>query len=85
MAWQTNGRAALLESDEHGARRLTDSGGHNSSLAEKAQVYRAGDDLVVRVRLAEGPLELRIPKAAFEPRLNQGHRIPGCNPDATPC
>jgi hypothetical protein len=74
MVWQANGRAAALL-----------GGGGSPSLAEKAQVYEAGDALVVRVRLAEGPLELRIPKAAVDPRLHRHHRIPGCNPDATPC
>jgi hypothetical protein len=38
----------------------------------------------VHVRLAEGPLELRIPKAAVDARRRH-HHIPGCNPDATPC
>ncbi|HEX3268769.1 MAG TPA: hypothetical protein VHQ98_12365 [Gaiellaceae bacterium] len=84
MAWQANGRAAgFLESDGRSAERPSGSRG-SSPLAEKAQVYEAGDALVVHVRLAEGPLELRIPKAAVDPRRRH-HRIPGCNPDATPC
>ena len=85
MPWQANGSAAAsLEPHGQKARRPSDSGSR-SRLAEKAQVYEAGDALVVHVRLAEGPLELRIPKAAVDPRLHRFHRIPGCNPDATPC
>jgi hypothetical protein len=85
MAWQANGRTALLESNGHGAGRPTESGGHSSPLSETLQICEAGDALVVSVRLAEGLLELRIPKAAIHSELHQPHHIPGCNPDATPC
>jgi hypothetical protein len=84
MAWQANGRAAgILEPHGQRARRPSGTSGR-SRLAEKAEVYEAGDALVVHVRLAEGPLELRIPKAAIDQRRRR-HHIPGCNPDATPC
>jgi hypothetical protein len=84
MPWQANGRGAgFLEPHVHGARRPSGSSGR-SRLAGNAQVYEAGDALVVHVRLPEGPLELRIPKAAVD-RSRRRHHIPGCNPDATPC
>jgi hypothetical protein len=84
MATQANGQiAAVREPRTKPVRRLPDLGGSRASTAAQVHVYEAGDSVVVRMRLAEGPLELRIPKRALE-RLRQ-HRIAGCNPDATPC
>ena len=82
MAWQADGRVAA-PSNGRSARRPSRSV-RSPRFAEKAEVYEAGDALIVHVRLAEGPLELRIPKAAVDPRRRL-HHIPGCNPDATPC
>ena len=48
-----------------------------------AQVYESGDELVVLVRLNDGLLELRVPRAAV-PREKPRH-VSGINADATPC
>ena len=57
-----------------------------ASVAQSfTRVYESGDELVVLVRLQEGLLELRVPRRAVSaPRPSQC-RIPGFNPDATPC
>ena len=78
MATQTNGRAALLElalnDDELGV--------------PAADVFETDRDLVVRVRLAAGALELRVPRAAVAHDASHPahpvHHITGCNPDAAP-
>jgi hypothetical protein len=77
MATQTNGRAALLElalhDDQHGV--------------SAADVFETERDVVVRMRLAAGRLELRVPRAvvAHDPATTHPvHHITGCNPDAAP-
>jgi hypothetical protein len=51
-----------------------------------ADVYDSDDTLVVRVPLCEGPLELRVPRAAVrEPKRLPRDHIEGFNADATPC
>jgi hypothetical protein len=55
-------------------------------FAPVAEVRETSTDLVIRVRLQQGALELTVPKRALcEPRLINTHDIPGSNPDATPC
>jgi hypothetical protein len=52
----------------------------------RSSVDDADDALVVRVRLCEGPLELRVPRAAVKAgRHDHRHHIAGFNADATPC
>ena len=51
-----------------------------------AEVHETPTDLVIRVRLQHGALELCVPKSALcEMRRINTHHIAGSNPDATPC
>lgn len=55
-------------------------------LPPVAEVRETATDLVVRVRLQQGALELSVPKRALcAPRSQDPHHVPGSNPDATPC
>jgi hypothetical protein len=55
-------------------------------FAPVAEVRETPTDLVIRVRLQQGALELSVPKRTLcEPRLIPTQAIPGSNPDATPC
>jgi hypothetical protein len=55
-------------------------------LSPVAEVHETPTDVVVRVRLQQGALELSVPKRALsDPRPVKQHRVPGANPDATPC
>jgi len=57
-----------------------------SMLAPVAEVHETPTDLVIRVRLQHGALELCVPKSALcEMRRINTHHIAGSNPDATPC
>jgi hypothetical protein len=92
MVWHENGRRAdaLLDSAGPGTCRPADTTDATSARSTTAEVYEAGSVLVVRVRLREGPLELRIPKATVAPlrqrqRVPRRHHIPGFNAEATPC
>jgi hypothetical protein len=49
-----------------------------------SQVYESGDEVVVLVRLHDGVLELRVPRASVATEKTPEH-IPGLNADATPC
>lgn len=86
MVSHSNGRAAsLLDSAGPGTCRPADSA-KAAKVSPPVEVDDADDDLVVRVRLCEGPLELRLPRAAVKPRHHEPrHHIPGFNADATPC
>jgi hypothetical protein len=54
-------------------------------LSSAAEVHETPTDIVVRVRLQQGALELSVPKRAlFDARLARSV-TPGTNPDATPC
>lgn len=91
MVWHENGRRAdaLLDSAGPGTCRPADTPDATSARSTTAEVYEAGSVLVVRVRLREGPLELRIPKATVAPlrqrHVPRRHHIPGFNAEATPC
>jgi hypothetical protein len=93
MVWNENGRraGALLDSAGPGTCRPANPADTTSARSTTAEVYEAGGVLVVRVRLTEGPLELRIPKATVAPLRRQPqllprrHHIPGFNAEATPC
>ena len=56
------------------------------TIAPVAEVSETPADIVIRVRLQQGALELCVPKRALcePPPINTRH-IPGSNPDATPC
>jgi hypothetical protein len=93
MVWNENGRraGALLDSAGPGTCRPANPADTTSARSTTAEVYEADGVLVVRVRLTEGPLELRIPKATVAPLRRQPqllprrHHIPGFNAEATPC
>jgi hypothetical protein len=54
-------------------------------LSPVAEVHETPTDVVVRVRLQQGALELSVPKRALsDPRTGRSV-TPGTNPDATPC
>lgn len=55
-------------------------------LAPVAEVRETPTDLVIRIRLQQGAIELCVPKRALcELRPIDTLDIPGSNPDATPC
>ena len=55
-------------------------------LSPVAEVHETPTDIVVRVRLQQGALELSVPKRALrEARPAPGNIVPGADPDATPC
>ena len=54
-------------------------------LSPVAEVHETPTDIVVRVRLQQGALELSVPKRALCDTRPTGSSIPGANPDATPC
>ena len=54
-------------------------------LSPIAEVHETPTDVVVRVRLQQGALELSVPKRALCDTRPIGSSIPGANPDATPC
>jgi len=55
-------------------------------LSPVAEVRETPTDVVVRVRLQQGALELSVPKRALcDPHPAKRSSIPGANPDATPC
>ena len=54
-------------------------------LSPVAEVRETPTDIVVRVRLQQGALELSVPKRALCDPLPVKSVIPGSNPDATPC
>jgi hypothetical protein len=87
MVSHSNGRAAsLLDSVGPGTCRPADSPVHSATLSPPVEVDDADDGLVVRVSLCEGPLELRVPRAAVKARQDDHrHHIRGFNADATPC
>jgi hypothetical protein len=55
-------------------------------LSPVAEVHETPTDIVVRVRLEQGALELSVPKRALcDTRPESKNVVPGGNPDATPC
>ena len=54
-------------------------------LSPVAEVRETPTDIVVRVRLQQGALELSVPKRALSDPRRVKSVIPGSNPDATPC
>lgn len=86
MATQSrNGAAPVLElkptSDESFRRKAP-----VTVLSPVAEVHETPTDVIVRVRLQQGALELSVPKRALsDPRPVNRRVIPGANTDATPC
>lgn len=55
-------------------------------LSPVAEVHETPTDVVVRIRLQQGALELSVPKRTLrETRPTVKKIVPGANPDATPC
>ncbi len=57
------------------------------ALAPVAEVHETPTDVVVRVRLQQGALELSVPKRALSDAYRVEHTVttPGSNPDAAAC
>ena len=83
-AHTNNGAAPVLELKPRSAN------GHRrrapTILSPVAEVHETPTDLVIRVRLEQGALELSVPKRALcDTRPARKNVVPGSNPDATPC
>jgi hypothetical protein len=95
MVNDSHGRAAaLLDSAGPGTSRTDRPSAppprlhhvRRGTVTPRADVYDSDDTVVVRVPLCEGPLELRVPRAAVkEPKRLPRDHIEGFNADATPC
>lgn len=69
MVRYSNSRvASLLDSAGPGTIRPVDSSARSATVSPPVEVYEADYALVVRVGLTEGPLELRVPRAAVKAR-----------------
>lgn len=80
----TNGAAPVLELGPRpadGFRRKAPV----TVLSPVAEVRETPTDVVVRVRLQQGALEISVPKRALADPRPIRSVIPGANPDATPC
>ena len=54
-------------------------------LSPVAEVHETPTDLVVRIRLQQGALELSVPKRALTDARPEQDDVPGADPDAAPC
>ena len=83
-AHTSNGAAPVLElkpRSANGQRRKAPT-----ILSPVAEVHETPTDVVVRIRLQQGALELSVPKRAlWDARPAPKNVVPGANPDATPC
>ena len=78
----TNGAAPVLElKPRSGFRRKAP----RTVLSPVAEVHETPTDVVVRVRLEQGALELSVPKRALCDTPRARSATLGGNPDATPC
>jgi hypothetical protein len=80
----TNGAAPILElkpRSASGVRRRAP----RTVLSQVAEVHETPTDVVVRVHLEQGALELSVPKRALADTEPVRSTTPGANPDATPC
>jgi hypothetical protein len=85
MVSHSNGRAAsLLDSAGPGTCRPAVSPVSTATTTPPVAVDDGDDQIVVRISLCEGPVELRVPRAAVKAGRPRGH-IEGFNADATPC
>ena len=83
-AHASNGAAPVL------ALKPRSANGHRrrapTILSPAAEVHETPTDLVIRVRLQQGALELSVPKRAlWDAHPARKNVVPGANPDATPC
>jgi hypothetical protein len=79
-----NGAAPVLELKPRSANGLRQRA-PGTVFSPVAEVHETPTEVVVRVRLQQGALELSVPKRALcEPRTGRSV-TPGTNPDATPC
>ena len=86
MATLTENGAAPTRLSSRRARSGMRPKAPGTMFAPVAEVRETPTDLVIRVRLQQGALELSVPKRALcEPRPFHARAIPGANPDATPC
>lgn len=86
MATQTERGAApvidLKPASRNGLRRNAP----RTVLSPVAEVRETPTDVVVRIRLQQGALELSVPKRALcDTRPVKRHPVPGANPDAAAC
>ena len=80
----TNGGAPVLEltpRSANGSRRKAPV----TVLSPGVELHETPTDLVVRVRLQQGALEVSVPKRALRDTRPVRSVTPGSNPDATPC
>jgi mRNA-degrading endonuclease toxin of MazEF toxin-antitoxin module len=56
-----------------------------SAVCPVTEVHETPTDIVVRVRLQQGAVELSVPKRALAETQPDESVLPGANPDATPC
>ena len=54
-------------------------------LSPVAEVHETPTDLVVRIRLQQGALELSVPKRALTDARPERDDVPGADPDAAAC
>ena len=78
-----NGAAPVLELKPrpNGFRRKAP----RTVLSPVAEVHETPIDIVVRIRLEQGAIELSVPKSALADVRPVRSTAPGANPDATPC
>jgi hypothetical protein len=85
-AHSSNGAAPVLELKP----KPRTANGHRRKapriLSPVTEVHETPTDLVIRVRLQQGALELSVPKRALcDTRPAPKNVVPGGNPDATAC
>ena len=82
-AHSSNGAAPVLELKPRSAN------GHRRKaptiLSPVAEVHETPTDIVVRIRLQQGALELSVPKRALTDARPEQDDVPGANPDAAAC
>lgn len=80
MATQhANGGAPVLEL-QNGHRHTAPT-----VLSPVAEVHETPTDIVVRIRLQQGALELSVPKRALSDARPEQDDVPGADPDAAAC
>lgn len=77
----SNGAAPVLELKP----RTVKSRKAPTILAPVAEVHETPTDVVVRIRLQQGALELSVPKRALSDARPLPDDVPGANPDAAAC
>ena len=81
----SNGAAPVLELKPRSPNRLGRTA-PTKVLSPVAEVHETPTDVVVRIRLQQGALELSVPKRALrDTRRVRENAVPGSNPDAAAC